>query len=50
MRTALASKVDFFHTAYLFAPAGTDLTLHTHTALPAFVGATVLGRCRSSWR
>jgi hypothetical protein len=43
MRTALASKVDFFHTAYLFAPAGTDLTLHTHTALPAFAGATVLG-------
>ena len=43
MRTALASKVDFFHTAYLFAPAGTDLTLHTHTALPAFLGATVLG-------
>ena len=42
-RTALASKVDFFHTAYLFAPAGTDLTLHTHTALPAFAGATVLG-------
>jgi hypothetical protein len=43
MRTALASKADFFHTAYLFAPAGTDLTLHTHTALPAFAGATVLG-------
>jgi hypothetical protein len=43
MRTALASNVDFFHTAYLFAPAGTDLTLHTHTALPAFFGATVLG-------
>jgi hypothetical protein len=43
MRTALASRADFFHTAYLFAPAGTDLTLHTHTALPAFVGATVLG-------
>ena len=44
MRIALASGVSFFHTTYLFAPAGADLTLHTHTALPAFVGATVLGR------
>jgi hypothetical protein len=42
MRTALASGADFFHTTYLFAPAGADLTLHTHTALPAFAGATVL--------
>lgn len=43
MRTALASGLDFFYTTYLFVPTGTDLTLHTHTALPAFVGATVLG-------
>ncbi len=42
MRTALASGTDFFHTTYLFAPAGADLTLHTHVALPAFVGATLL--------
>jgi len=42
MRTALASGADFFHTTYLFAPVGADLTLHTHTALPAFAGATVL--------
>jgi hypothetical protein len=44
MRTALASGLNFFHTTYLFVPAGADLTLHTHTALPAFLGATVLGR------
>src|ERR1044071_6133989 len=43
MRTALASTTGFFHTPYLFAPAGVDLTLHTHMALPALVGATVLG-------
>src|SRR5438552_8911796 len=44
MRTALASTSGFFHTPYLFAPAGVDLTLHTHIALPALVGATVLHR------
>jgi hypothetical protein len=43
MRTALESGLDFFHTTYLFVPIGADLTLHTHTALPAFLGATVLG-------
>src|SRR5712691_9656731 len=43
MRTALASGLTFFHTTYLFVPTGTDLTLHTHTALPAFLGAAVLG-------
>ena len=42
MRTALASGLDFFRTPFLFAPLGADLTLHTHTALPAFVGATAL--------
>src|SRR6185369_17005858 len=30
-----------FHTPYLFAPAGVDLTLNTHTALPAAIGAVV---------
>jgi hypothetical protein len=44
MRTALRSGADFFQTPYLFAPVGADLTLHTHTALAAFVGATLLGR------
>lgn len=42
MRTALDRGHDFFRTSYLFAPAGVDLTLHTHTALNAFSGATLL--------
>ena len=42
MRTALASNRDFFYTPFVFAPHGVDLTLHTHTALSAFMGATVL--------
>ena len=29
----------FFFTPFLFHPVGTDLTLHTHTALPALLGA-----------
>src|SRR5258707_6395095 len=29
----------FFSTSFLFYPFGADLTLHTHTALPAFVAA-----------
>lgn len=29
----------FFFSPFLFHPVGADLTLHTHTALPAFVGA-----------
>jgi hypothetical protein len=44
MREALESGERFFSTPYLFAPFGTDLTLHSHTALNAFAGATVLGR------
>jgi len=40
---AVSSGFDVFHTTYLFVPTGADLTLHTHTALPAFVGATILG-------
>jgi hypothetical protein len=43
MRMALSSGLDFFYTTHLFVPTGADITLHTHTALPAFVGATVLG-------
>jgi hypothetical protein len=43
MRTALADGASPFYTSYLFAPVGVDLTLNTHTALPAFIGATVLG-------
>lgn len=42
MRTALASGADFFQSPFLFAPVGADLTLHTHTALAAFIGATAL--------
>lgn len=42
MREALVTGASVFHTPYLFAPVGVDLTLNTHTALPAFVGATVL--------
>jgi hypothetical protein len=43
MRQALASSaVDFFRTDFLFHPFGTNLTLHTHTALAALIGATVL--------
>jgi len=43
MRQALASSADaVFHTSYLFYPTGVDLTLNSHTALGAFVGATVL--------
>jgi hypothetical protein len=45
MRHALSSRADdVFFTSYLFYPAGVDLTLHTHTALAAFAGATALGR------
>ncbi|MGE0703731.1 MAG: hypothetical protein AB7F99_09360 [Vicinamibacterales bacterium] len=43
MRTALAQGVDFFYTPSLFAPFGADITLHSHTALPAFLGATIFG-------
>jgi hypothetical protein len=42
MRAALGSGASVFHTPYLFAPAGIDLTLNTHSALPAFLGATLL--------
>jgi hypothetical protein len=42
MREALRGGAGFFRTDHLFAPFGLDLTLHTHTALPALFGATVL--------
>src|SRR6188474_290008 len=45
MREALASDTTaFFHTDHLFAPFGIDLALHTHTAFPAWIAGTVLGR------
>ena len=41
MRHAIASPADaVFASNYLFYPAGVDLTLHTHTALGAWLGAT----------
>ena len=43
MREALASTPrHFFRTDAIFAPLGVSLVLHTHTALPAFVSATLL--------
>jgi hypothetical protein len=42
IRTALDSNERLFFTRHLFAPIGTDLTLHTHTALPAVIAATLL--------
>lgn len=45
MRQAVADPaVEFFHTDRLFVPFGIDLTLHTHTALPSWIAATLLGR------
>ena len=32
----------YFHTTYLFYPFGTTIANHPHTALPAFVAATLL--------
>jgi hypothetical protein len=44
MREAVASpSATFFHTDALFAPLGVPLVLHTHTALNAYLGASVLG-------
>jgi hypothetical protein len=43
MRYALgSSSADFFYCPLIFVPWGTSLVLHTHTALPAFVAATLL--------
>jgi hypothetical protein len=42
MREALASPYVFFHCPIIEAPVGASLALHTHTALPAFLAASVL--------
>jgi hypothetical protein len=45
MRKALSSpELDFFQSSYLFSPFGVDLVNHPHTALQAFISATLLGR------
>lgn len=44
MREALSSSSQtFFECPFVLAPVGGSLVLHTHTALGAFAGATVLG-------
>jgi len=44
MRHVLATPgLSYFHTTYLFHPFGTSIANHPNTALPALVGATVLG-------
>ena len=42
MRVALASPHEFFWSPLIEAPVGGSLALHTHTALSAFLAATVL--------
>jgi hypothetical protein len=43
MRHAMADpSAQFFYCPLIFVPWGTSLVLHTHTALPALVGATLL--------
>jgi hypothetical protein len=42
-RWSRSHHLPLFQTSYLFAPTGTSLALHTHTALPALIGATLLG-------
>jgi hypothetical protein len=42
MREALWGSGELFRSSALFVPVGVDLVQHTHTALPAFVGATAL--------
>src|ERR687897_1232685 len=43
MREALASSThSFFYCPLIVAPVGGSLILHTHTALSAFAGATLL--------
>ena len=44
MREAMAAGISPLHSDWLFAPFGVDLVLHTHSALNALAGATVLGR------
>ena len=45
MRHVIATPgLAYFHTSYLFHPFGTTIANHPHTALPAIVAATLLGR------
>src|SRR3954470_17209608 len=45
MRHVLATPgLAYFHTTYLFHPFGTSIANHPNTALPALIGATILGR------
>ena len=44
MREALASPHAFFQCPVIEAPVGSSLALHTHTALPAFLTASVLAQ------
>ncbi len=45
MRHVLATPdLGYFHTTYLFYPFGASIANHPHTALPALVAATLLGR------
>ena len=45
MRHTIATPgLAYFHTTYLFHPFGTTIANHPHTALPAIVAATLLGR------
>jgi hypothetical protein len=45
MRHVLATPgLAYFHTTYLFHPFGTSIANHPNTALPALIGATLLGR------
>ncbi|MDR1990177.1 MAG: hypothetical protein LBQ09_08100 [Acidobacteriaceae bacterium] len=44
MRHALTNGANPLFTDYLFAPLGIDLTLNSHTALPAFIGALAFGQ------
>ena len=43
-RFARGAGAGVFDCPYLFAPFGTSLVLHTHSALEAYAGATVLSR------
>lgn len=42
-RFTVAHDLPFFKTTYLFAPHETQLALHTHLFVPAWVGARILG-------
>ncbi len=45
MRHVLATPgLDFFHTTFLFYPFGASIANNPHTALPALIAATLLGR------